>query len=145
MINIGSVDGIHAPGNRAWENETYSYSASKAAVHHMTKVLASRLGRDHITVNAIAPGPFATKMMEYTLSEHTDAIAASSPLGRIGTDDDMAGTAIYLASRAGAYVTGVVLPVDGASSPRCSGLHDSHAELNPLPRPAPLPSPWESE
>ena len=108
VINIGSIDGIHVPGL-----ETYSYSASKAAVHHMTRVLASRLGRQHITVNAIAPGPFESKMMAATLESFGDEIAASSPLGRIGRPDDMAGAAIFLSSRAGSYVTGTVLPVDG--------------------------------
>ena len=108
VINIGSIDGIHVPGL-----ETYSYSASKAAVHHMTRVLASRLGRQHITVNAIAPGPFESKMMAATLESFGDEIAASSPLGRIGRPDDMAGAAIFLSSRAGSYVTGTVIPVDG--------------------------------
>jgi NAD(P)-dependent dehydrogenase (short-subunit alcohol dehydrogenase family) len=96
--------------------ETYSYSASKAAVHHLTRVLAKRLAPEHITVNAIAPGPFESKMMAATLEAFGDAIAASNPLGRIGEPEDMAGTAIFLASRAGAYVTGAVLPVDGGIS-----------------------------
>jgi NAD(P)-dependent dehydrogenase (short-subunit alcohol dehydrogenase family) len=111
VINIGSIDGLHAP-----DLETYSYSASKAAVHHLTKVLAKRLAREQITVNAIAPGPFESKMMEATLDAFRDGIVASCPLRRIGEPDDMAGTAIYLASRAGAYVTGAVLPVDGGIS-----------------------------
>ncbi len=108
VINIGSIDGLHAP-----DLETYSYSTSKAAVHHLTRVLAKRLARDGITVNAIAPGPFESKMMAATLESFGDAIVASCPLRRIGEPEDMAGTAIYLASRAGAYVTGAVLPVDG--------------------------------
>jgi NAD(P)-dependent dehydrogenase (short-subunit alcohol dehydrogenase family) len=108
VVNIGSIDGLHAP-----DLETYSYSASKAAVHHMTKVLAKRLARDGITVNAIAPGPFESQMMAAMLDEFGDAIVASCPLRRIGEPDDMAGTAIYLTSRAGAYVTGAILPVDG--------------------------------
>ena len=108
VINIGSIDGIHVPAL-----ETYSYSASKAAVHQMTRVLAGRLGRQHITVNAIAPGPFESKMMAATLESFGDEIAASAPLGRIGRPDDMAGTAIFLASRAGSYLTGTVIPVDG--------------------------------
>ncbi len=108
VINIGSVDGIQVP-----VMETYAYSTSKAALHHLTRHLASRLGRQHITVNAIAPGPFESKMMAETLRNFGDAIAASSPLGRIGRPDDMAGAAIFLASRAGAYVTGAILPVDG--------------------------------
>jgi NAD(P)-dependent dehydrogenase (short-subunit alcohol dehydrogenase family) len=108
VINIGSIDGIQVP-----IMETYAYSSSKAAVHQLTRHLAQQLGRRHITVNAIAPGPFESKMMAETLRNFGDSIAASSPLGRIGRPDDMAGTAIYLASRAGAYVTGAVIPVDG--------------------------------
>jgi NAD(P)-dependent dehydrogenase (short-subunit alcohol dehydrogenase family) len=111
VINIGSIDGLHAP-----DLETYSYSTSKAAVHQLTKVLAKRLARDGITVNAIAPGPFESQMMAATLDAFGDAIVASCPLRRIGQPEDMAGTAIYLASRAGAYVTGVILPVDGGIS-----------------------------
>lgn len=108
IINIGSIDGLRVP-----ELSTYSYSSTKAAVHHLTRVLAKELGPRHVTVNAIAPGPFPSRMMAATLQTHGDAIAATSPLGRIGRDDDMAGAAVYLASRAGAYVTGAVLPVDG--------------------------------
>jgi NAD(P)-dependent dehydrogenase (short-subunit alcohol dehydrogenase family) len=108
VINIGSIDGIQVP-----VLPTYSYSASKAAIHQMTRVLAKELGPRHITVNAIAPGPFESKMMAETLRNFGDQIARSSPLGRIGRPDDMAGTAIFLASRAGAYVTGAVIPVDG--------------------------------
>ncbi len=108
VINIGSIDGIQVPSL-----ETYSYSASKAAVHQMTRVLASQLARQHITVNAIAPGPFESKMMKATLESFGDQIAASAPLGRIGRPDDMAGTAIFLSSRAGSYLTGTVIPVDG--------------------------------
>ena len=108
VINIGSIDGIHVPSL-----ETYSYSASKAAVHQMTRVLASQLAPKHITVNAIAPGPFESKMMKATLDFFGDQIAASAPLRRIGRPDDMAGTAIFLSSRAGSYLTGTVIPVDG--------------------------------
>ncbi len=93
--------------------ETYAYSSSKAAIHQLTRHLAAQLGRKHITVNAIAPGPFESKMMAETLRNFGDSIAKSSPLGRIGRPDDMAGAAIFLASRAGAYVTGAVIPVDG--------------------------------
>lgn len=81
-------------------------------------MLAHRLASKGITVNAIAPGPFESKMMHDTLERFGDSIRASCPLGRIGRPDDMAGTAIYLASRAGSYVTGVVLPVDGGISTR---------------------------
>lgn len=111
VINIGSVDGLHVPAL-----ETYSYSASKAAVHHLTKVLAARLAPDLITVNAIAPGPFESKMMAATLEAFGEQIRRSVPLGRIGEPPDMAGTAIFLCSRAGAYLTGTVIPVDGGLS-----------------------------
>jgi NAD(P)-dependent dehydrogenase (short-subunit alcohol dehydrogenase family) len=76
-------------------------------------VLARELGPRQITVNAVAPGPFESKMMAATLDALGDAIADAAPLKRIGRPDDMAGVAIYLASRAGAYVTGAVIPVDG--------------------------------
>ena len=107
VINIGSIDGIKVP-----LLETYSYSASKAAVHMLTRHLAKQLA-PAITVNAIAPGPFETKMMAATLDAFGEQIAAAAPLKRIGRPDDMAGAAIFLASRAGAYVTGAVVPVDG--------------------------------
>jgi NAD(P)-dependent dehydrogenase (short-subunit alcohol dehydrogenase family) len=115
VINIGSIDGLNVP-----LLETYAYSASKAAVHHLTRVLAMRLAPRHITVNAVAPGPFESKMMAETLQRFGDAIRASCPLGRIGTPEDMAGVAIYLASRAGAYLTGTVIPVDGGITVRGS-------------------------
>jgi len=111
VINIGSIDGLHVP-----TLETYAYSTSKAAVHHLTRSLAKHLASDHITVNAVAPGPFESKMMAETLANFGDMIVASVPRGRIGTPEDMAGIAIYLASRAGAYVTGAVIPVDGGMS-----------------------------
>ncbi len=107
VINIGSIDGIHAP-----ILESYSYSSSKAAVHQLTRHLAKHLA-PAITVNAVAPGPFESKMMAATLASFGDQIAAGAPLKRIGRPDDMAGVAIFLASRAGAYLTGAVIPVDG--------------------------------
>jgi NAD(P)-dependent dehydrogenase (short-subunit alcohol dehydrogenase family) len=95
--------------------EVYAYSATKAAVHMLTRSLAHQLASDHITVNAIAPGPFESKMMAFALDDPTTraAIEQEVPLGRIGRPDDMAGAAIYLSSRAGAYLTGAVIPVDG--------------------------------
>ncbi len=110
VINVGSIDGLQVPAL-----DTFAYSSSKAAVHHLTRVLARKLAPD-VTVNAIAPGPFESKMMAETLRTFGDAIRGSCPLGRIGEPEDMAGVAIYLASRAGAYVNGAVIPVDGGIS-----------------------------
>jgi NAD(P)-dependent dehydrogenase (short-subunit alcohol dehydrogenase family) len=107
VINIGSVDGIHVP-----ILETYSYSASKAAVHQLTRHLGRHLAPE-TTVNAIAPGPFQSRMMRATLEAAGDAIAKTMPLQRIGRDEDMAGAAIFLASEAAAFITGAVLPVAG--------------------------------
>ena len=107
VINIGSIDGIHVP-----TMETYAYSASKAAVHQLTRHLAKALA-PNVTVNAIAPGPFESKMMHATLEAFGDEIAAAAPMKRIGRPDDMAGAAIFLASPAASYITGVILPVDG--------------------------------
>jgi NAD(P)-dependent dehydrogenase (short-subunit alcohol dehydrogenase family) len=108
VVNVGSIDGLHVP-----PMHTYSYSASKAALHHLTRVLAKELGPRRVTVNAVAPGPFESKMMAATLETSGREIAARAPLGRIGRPDDMAGVVVYLASRAGSYVTGAVIPVDG--------------------------------
>lgn len=107
VINIGSIDGLRPP-----TMETYAYSASKAAVHQLTRHLARFLA-PRVTVNAIAPGPFESKMMHATLVAFGDAIAQSAPMKRIGRPSDMAGAAIFLASPAASYITGAVLPVDG--------------------------------
>jgi len=110
VVNIGSINGLVPPAV-----ENYSYSASKAAVHMLTRHLARRLA-PKVTVNAIAPGPFESHMMRATLAAAGDAIAAAAPMKRIGRPDDMAGTAIFLSSRAGSYLTGAVIPVDGGIS-----------------------------
>jgi NAD(P)-dependent dehydrogenase (short-subunit alcohol dehydrogenase family) len=108
VVNVGSIDGLHVP-----PMHTYSYASSKAGLHHLTRVLAKELGPRRITVNAVAPGPFESKMMAATLDAFGKEIAARSPLGRIGRPDDMAGVVVYLSSRAGSYVTGSVIAVDG--------------------------------
>jgi NAD(P)-dependent dehydrogenase (short-subunit alcohol dehydrogenase family) len=107
VIDIGSIDGIHVP-----PLPTFAYSASKAAVHQLTRHLGQVLAADHVTVNAIAPGWFPSKMTAF-LFEHEAELIRDIPLGRPGTPEDMAGIAIYLASRAGAYTTGAIIPVDG--------------------------------
>ena len=104
VVNIGSVDGLHVP---AMEN--YSYTASKAALHHLTRHLAKRLG-PHLTVNALALGPFVSAMTDADIG--TD-MAKRAPLRRIGNADDAAGAVIFLCARAGSFVTGAVIAIDG--------------------------------
>ena len=107
VINIASIDGISV--NML---ETYSYAGSKAGLIHMTKRMAVHLAKDGIIMTAIAPGAFASEMNK-AARDHGDAISAGIPSGRIGTTEDMAGAAVYLASRAGDYVLGSTLVVDG--------------------------------
>jgi NAD(P)-dependent dehydrogenase (short-subunit alcohol dehydrogenase family) len=107
VINIASIDGIYLT-----PLETYSYAASKSALIQLTRLMASRLAEDHIVVTAIAPGPFASDM-NVSARDHEAETAARVPVKRIGTDLDMAGAAIFLASRAGDYVVGSVVTVDG--------------------------------
>jgi len=107
VINIASIDGLGLN-----PLEVYSYHASKAALIHLTRSLAARLARDHIVVNAIAPGPFASDMNTIA-RDHPETVAARVPLRRIGQADDIAASAIYLASRGGDYVVGATLAVDG--------------------------------
>jgi NAD(P)-dependent dehydrogenase (short-subunit alcohol dehydrogenase family) len=109
IINVGSIDAFHIPAH-----ETYAYTSSKAALHQLTIHLASQLATQHITANVIAPGMFPSKMLAGTLERKgLDAMVDPVPLKRLTADSDMAGAAIYLASKAGAYVTGAILPVDG--------------------------------
>jgi NAD(P)-dependent dehydrogenase (short-subunit alcohol dehydrogenase family) len=113
VIMIGSIDGIRVP-----VGDNYSYSASKAGIHMLGRHLAHHLVREHITVNCIAPGPFESKMMAYMLDDPgmREMVERSVPRGRIGSPEDVAGTVIWLASRADAYLTGAVIPLDGGSS-----------------------------
>ncbi|SPB18232.1 short chain dehydrogenase [Caballeronia novacaledonica] len=109
IINVGSIDAFHIPGH-----ETYAYSSSKAALHQLTRHLAAQLAPRHITANVIAPGMFPSKMLAGTLERKgLESMTEPIPLKRLTGDSDMAGAAIYLASKAGSYVTGAVLPVDG--------------------------------
>jgi NAD(P)-dependent dehydrogenase (short-subunit alcohol dehydrogenase family) len=112
VINTGSIDGIVPPGRG---RDNFSYSASKAAVHMLTQHLAGELA-PRILVNAIAPGLFPSRMTKELLRAGSDAVGAGFPLGRIGQPDDMAGIAVFLASRASSYITGAVIPVDGGVS-----------------------------
>lgn len=115
VINIGSIDGLKAAAF-----ETYSYGASKAAVHHLTRFLAARLTKERILCNAIAPGPYPTWMLSTGVgfggkTEGVDwgAVGQRNPSGRVGTPEDIAGLAIFLTSRAGEYVVGQVIASDG--------------------------------
>jgi NAD(P)-dependent dehydrogenase (short-subunit alcohol dehydrogenase family) len=113
VINIGSIDGLRVP-----VLQNYVYSASKAAVHMLTRHLAHHLVDERVTVNAIAPGPFPSKMTKFMFEMGEDVVAQNVPLGRAGQPEDVAGTAIYLSSRAGAYLTGAIIPVDGGIATR---------------------------
>lgn len=108
VINVGSVHGFVAP---PWES--YAYSASKAATHQLTRHLAKRLGPEHVVVNAIAPGPFPSRMMHKVLDHEGEQLIKETATGRLGRDDDMAAIAIYLAGRGAGHVTGAIIPVDG--------------------------------
>ena len=116
VINIGSIDGI-----KTGTFDAFSYGPSKAAVHHLTRVLAARLIKDHIIVNAIAPGPFPTWMLSTGVGGGGDtdidwsAVGKSNPSGRVGDAEDIAGLAIFLSSRAGAYTVGQTIACDGGA------------------------------
>lgn len=107
VINIGSIDGMRVP-----DLDIYPYVAAKAGLHQLTKMMAKRLAPS-VTVNAVAPGPFRSKMMAETIDRFGEQIIASCPMARIGEPEDMAGIALFLSSRAGTYLTGAVIPVDG--------------------------------
>ncbi|KAI3147509.1 hypothetical protein CBS147325_3787 [Penicillium roqueforti] len=111
IINIGSIDGLRVPSL-----ETFAYTSSKAGLHHLSRVLANHLGRRNITSNTLACGPFESKMMAATLKTFGDSIKASVPLGRIGTPQDVVGACLFLSSRAGAFVNGATITLDGGSA-----------------------------
>ncbi|KAL1849439.1 hypothetical protein Daus18300_013263 [Diaporthe australafricana] len=111
IINIGSIDALRVP-----TMENYAYSASKAGLHHLTRTLAAALGPRGLTVNTLACGPFPSKMMRAVLDSAGDAIAEANPLGRIGTPQDAAGACLFLCGRAGAFVNGATLALDGGVS-----------------------------
>jgi len=109
IINIGSVEGITVP-----DHETYAYSASKAGLHHLSRTMGGRLGWEGITSNTIACGPFPSKMTAWSFkNEWGGAVPMKVPLQRAGTPEDVAGTALFLASRAGAYVNAATITLDG--------------------------------
>lgn len=113
VINLGSV-----MGTQALADDAYSYTASKAAVHHLTRTLALEFAGRRITVNAFAPGPFQSRMTAFATGTDAQAkhVGGHVPIGRIGRPDDIAGATLYLCSRAGSYVTGAILPIDGGQS-----------------------------
>ena len=108
VINIGSIDGLNVPAF-----ETYSYSTSKAAVHHLTRVLAARLVKENILVNAIAPGPYPSQMLGAAVNHDYSELALRNPRNRVGTPEDIAGLSIFLCSKAGGYIVGETIASDG--------------------------------
>jgi NAD(P)-dependent dehydrogenase (short-subunit alcohol dehydrogenase family) len=110
VINLGSVMGTSPIGAGA-----YSYAASKAAVHHLTRIMASEFAPRHITANAFAPGPFKSNMTAFALDDEdrADSVAKTIPLGRLGAPEDVAGATLFLCGRGGGYITGTIIPLDG--------------------------------
>eukprot|EP01133_Synstelium_polycarpum_P003953 gene3953-4578_t len=108
VINIGSIDGIRVP-----ILETYSYSASKSAVHQLTRTLANKLAPENIVVNAIAAGPFYSKMTKVTFDRFSDVITGGVALGRMGDNQDLEGISIFLGSKSSKWITGAIIPLEG--------------------------------
>ncbi|MEO1273899.1 MAG: SDR family oxidoreductase [Pseudomonadota bacterium] len=115
VINLGSV-----MGTVPFAEGAYSYAVSKASVHHLTRILAGELAAERITVNALAPGPFPSAMTAFATGtrEGERRVAENVPLGRVGRAEDVGGATVFLCSRAGSYVSGAVLPLDGGMSAR---------------------------
>ena len=111
VINIGSIDGLNVSAI-----PNYTYGASKAAVHHLTRILAKELVSKPILVNAIAPGPFKSEMLGKALDHNYEVVEKANPRGRVGSLEDMAGLCVFLSSRASAYLTGAVIACDGGAS-----------------------------
>ena len=108
VINIGSIDGLNVPAL-----ESYAYGTSKAAVHHLTRVMAARLVKENILVNAIAPGPYPSQMLGSAVDHDYSETAKKNPRKRVGLPEDIAGLAIFLCSQAGAYIVGETIASDG--------------------------------
>ncbi|WP_297007693.1 SDR family oxidoreductase, partial [uncultured Corynebacterium sp.] len=123
IINVGSIDGLAVPNY-----ENYSYAASKAAVHHLTKIMASSLA-PKILVNAIAPGPFPTRMMKWVLDERGEEVNRANPLGRVGRPEDVTALVTFLLAPGSSYITGTTIPLDGGLTSTMSVAmydHDNH-------------------
>ncbi len=114
IVNIGSMDGIHVPVVQ--RIPTFAYSASKAALHHLTRSLAVFLANKHITANAVAPGFFASRMTDYVFEHYLEDIEKDCPLGRVGKPEEIVCSITYLISQAGAYTNGTTISVDGGTS-----------------------------